>query len=140
MLEGEVKTSPSTDGGVVHEFRVIAPALDGYAYDLFKAWHGKDLIYPVTVSFSPWKDEAEQAYIQKNYPDQPYIISSLLPKFTGNREASSPAELVRLLRDILQSSLTKSVVSSLISRINDSTGDSQPTQSGSGPSSGNGPE
>jgi len=99
LLEARVKSSLSTNGMRTHQFQIIAQALD-YTYDLFRAWHDPNLVYPVTVEWSEW--------LSGNIGDD------------GTQLAYSPSQFITLLQTIFQSSQTKSVIHSLLARINDS--------------------
>ena len=46
---GEVITSPSKENILTHIFRIVAPALNNYKYDLFYIQHGI-IFYPLTSS------------------------------------------------------------------------------------------
>ena len=93
IIEAEVRsTKPETsrDGTIVHEFVLIAPALDGYAYALFQVSHPMEG-YPVSVYFGP----------------------------VGQRDvkgANDQESLVSLLRIIFNSAPTKSVIQALLAQ------------------------
>ena len=91
LLEAEVTTT--SDGAQVsHEFRLIAPALNRYCYDLFSISHRQQLVYPATIE--------SEAF------DEPAI-------------AHSQDEFISDIRTILSSSTTRAVIHSLIARSND---------------------
>jgi hypothetical protein len=136
ILEAEVATSvekKSESSRVIHDFRIVAPALEGYTYGLFQAWHDKDFVYPVSVRFDPWVKEAHAEYYESNGP----IITSRgaapadLP--TGVKSASTPAAFLALLGELLASSHTQSVLVSLIARINDADPAVELPAGGNGP-------
>src|SRR6185437_953533 len=110
LLEAEVKTY-FENGEATHEFRIVAAALDGYAFSLFTASHSKDLVYPVTISYKPWDDavEAKRGRFQLQGEEIP----------SGARTANTPSEFLDLLKDILNSGHAKSVIVSLMARINE---------------------
>jgi hypothetical protein len=119
LLMAEVLTVPSKGDGLDHEFRIIAPALDGYVFDLFKAWHKKTLVYPVTVSFAPWEEQEKNALIARSPALPRDLVAAHIPKKAVDREAATASELGSLLRDILNSTFTRGVIASLISRTNE---------------------
>lgn len=49
LVEGQVATDP-TNTGFIHTFYLVAPALGGYKYGLFKVAHPIDL-YPASINF-----------------------------------------------------------------------------------------
>jgi hypothetical protein len=51
LVEGEVTTTTDSDGDLRHHFRLVAPMLDSYTYQLFQMYHGATL-YPATVIFN----------------------------------------------------------------------------------------
>jgi hypothetical protein len=123
ILEAVVKIWESKENQTVYEFAIVVAALDGYRYLLFTAWHTKDFIYPVKVKFREWDELAEAEYQKALVPQQGSILSRLntgeLPSRSGIKSADTPAEFVALLRQLLGSSQAKSVLMSLIARVND---------------------
>ena len=86
LLNGRVFTR--TEGTrFIHEFEIIAPALDDYSYKLFSIEHGPDP-YPVVV------------------PTRPAVAP-----------IGSETELIGFVRDVLNSEKTKKVVGSLLAQV-----------------------
>ena len=127
LLEAEVRSfwnkEDKTDR--VHEFRIIARPLDGYTYVLFQAWHNKDFVYPVTISFKPWIEQAKGAYRRERYGKNAGLagVRIEIPVYdleepSGLRTAATPSDLIESLGEILTSGHTQSILMSLIARIN----------------------
>lgn len=148
LLEADVKTE--LDAGVAtHKFVIVAPALDRYALSLFEAYHSEALVYPVRVKFKPWDDQAAtdytKAYDEFKYGKSLIELHRTKPpdRKSGLRSASTQEEFFELLRLVLTSGYTKSVITSLLAKINDaapkdqdnSTLDSPPSTGPLGPSS-----
>jgi hypothetical protein len=119
LLEAAVRIWTDKDNDTVYEFQIVAPALERYTYVLFQAWHRTDFVYPVTVRFEPWVDAAEKKAEKLSILEltQPALMRSDAP--SGLRKAASPEDFVNILGDLLGSEHTRSVLSSLIARIND---------------------
>jgi hypothetical protein len=91
LLEGRVVTSAATDK-FYHSFRIVAPALDDYAYGLFSVWHDVTL-YPVLT----------------NEADQRGNVRTV--------SLASEQELLDYIRRTLNSDHTKKVVGSLLAQV-----------------------
>jgi hypothetical protein len=94
LLEGQVKSRIAFEGGFLHTFSIVAPALDGYEYKLFEVKHG---------------------------PDQ-YPVEADAPESTGPLTASlvslnSEQELLDYIRKILNSDKTKKILGSLLAQV-----------------------
>lgn len=122
LLEAEVD-SHASGGDRVLEFRIIAPSLDGYSYELFQASHQQDLHYPVTIRFGPWRKVAERNYVVSQIATRDESLIEEIPTDVGVRSAATEAELTTLLQEILASEHTRSVIASLLAQINDAAED-----------------
>lgn len=103
LLRADVQ-SERGENEVVHHFELIAPALDHYRYRLFSVRHPFNLVYPSLIE-APEFDEPE------GYP-----------------VASTQGELLDLIKGILQSTRTTSVIHSLIAQINEAHGKPEPPE------------
>jgi len=80
IVEGAVRTSSS--GDMIHSFRLVAPALDNYSYELFRISHSVAL-YPVTVLPTGRTLRSEDDFVswlkeQLSSPQTRQIVSSLI--------------------------------------------------------------
>ena len=88
LLEGQVKTTVR-GAGLDHSFRLIAPALDGYNYELFTVSHEVSSVYPLCdpneydvpyfeneVEFTAWLRE------KLSSPETKRVLSTLLAQVT----------------------------------------------------------
>jgi hypothetical protein len=89
LLVGRVITRTGRPNSLIHEFRIIAPALAGYSTELFSLTHGR-LPYPV-----------------KFYPDVPSNTRS---------SAADPVEFKEMLKEFLQSPQTRQIIQSLVAQ------------------------
>lgn len=97
LLCAEVRTNIESDR-MRHTFEIVAPALDNYRYQLFVVSHAADMVYPASV------------------------IADCLDKPGGIwPQASTQDELLGLISLVLNSNDAKSVLHSLIARINEKT-------------------
>jgi hypothetical protein len=117
LLEASVRTSHARDGDDLHEFVISAMPLNGYKYTLFRAWNKPDLIYPITIEFRQWADEARDAHRREAERDRYYAPAT--NENQGLKSAATPGELKDLLSQLFSSQQTKGVLNSLISRINE---------------------
>ena len=95
LVEGQVDTM-AHERRIIHRFRLVAPALDNFAYDLFRISHPATL-YPITIDGEP--------------EDTAYKIIPI-----GGRQLNSEKELVEWLREVFASKETKRIVSSIVSQ------------------------
>jgi hypothetical protein len=121
VLDAKVDTWTSKNGNIVYEFQIVANTLSNYTYSLFKAWHAKDMGYPITIQFEEWTEKAKEAYMQdKGHGgfgvESPFLMANAP---SGNKSASSPTQLLELLKELLNSSQTTAVLNSLMARINE---------------------
>jgi hypothetical protein len=115
VFEGAVRTWKAKDGDVVHDFQIIAPLLNRYTYMLFQTWHKPEFVYPATLRFEPWVVE----WKQKHDRSLQFRMADQEDSSAGLRTVSTSDEYLDVLSELLGSSHTKAVLSSLISRIND---------------------
>jgi hypothetical protein len=87
-LRGFVQTTRSLEGGFLHSFFIQVPSLGGYTYDLFSIHHGIP-VYPVTI-----------------HP----------PHLNGDLKATTEAELLDRLRQVLSAPPTLEVINALLSQ------------------------
>jgi len=81
IVEGAVRTS-SDSGEMIHSFRLVAPALDNYSYELFRITHPVTL-YPVFVPAEGRLLRSEDDFVswlkeQLSSPQTRQIVSSLI--------------------------------------------------------------
>jgi hypothetical protein len=125
LLEAEVKTYSTKDHRVLHEFRIIAPALDGLEYLLFSAWHEKAFVYPVSIQFEPWVEQSNREYTEKKHGSMIARLGHVdidPERPTGIRQVATPTSFLAVLEELLKSHHTQSVLMSLIAKINDADG------------------
>jgi len=92
LLEAAIRTFTSDDKLSVYDFQIIAPALDRYTYVLFQTWHKPDFVYPVSVRFEPWIEEAKK--------ERGGVGILTWERPSGIRTASSPSEFFGTVREI----------------------------------------
>jgi hypothetical protein len=131
LLEGEVSTTYGNNDRVQHQLDVIAPALGYYRHRLLSATHDRELVYPVTVEaecFLPAGIDAVLPALKAN--DLLQGVDKSKPK------AATQEEFLDLVGKVLRSQQVKSLIQSLIARINEqrppsdkspATGDQQET-------------
>jgi hypothetical protein len=90
LLEGRVDTTTDVFDRFEHLFRIVAPTLDNYAYELFRVKHNV-LLYPVEIEWS-----------RLGNPDTMKI--------------DSEQEFERALKQILSSTETMKVISNLLAQ------------------------
>jgi len=88
IVRGAIHTTGAEDGGFLHTFLVQVPSLGGYTYGLFTVHHG--------LSFYPAK-----------------ILSSPV---SGDLTATSEAEFMDRLRQVLSAAPTQDVINALLSQ------------------------
>jgi hypothetical protein len=121
-LEGEVKIALSPDRKIMYDFRIVAPALDGYKHSLFMAKHDETMVYPVIIWFKPWVDAAKTEFKRKyrSIGLQAAIEATVTPpEPDGAREAATPKDLLELLKELLNAPYTKGIIMSLLARVNE---------------------
>lgn len=101
LVEGRVDTLAREDR-IYHRFRLLAPALDNYTYELFRVSHPATM-YPIRVEEEPDQTQREK------------LISS------KRKMIHSEDEFVEWLRSVLASELTRRVVEALVSQSADWT-------------------
>jgi hypothetical protein len=122
LLEGDVRSITSEEQAVVcHEFDIVAPSLGGYRYNLFSATHRMDLVYPVSVVFQAAAPSipGTSVAIEGVGPTMVQAVSRLTGLTSSGKKAATQTEFVDVIREILSSPHAKSVIHSLIARIND---------------------
>jgi hypothetical protein len=99
LLEARVDTQSYAGGGFVHSFKIVAPALDNYVYELFKVRHSV-LLYPVEVSADA-------------------TGSSLPPsiRLSLHKGANTEDEFLEQLKVVLSSDQTSKVISALLAQV-----------------------
>jgi hypothetical protein len=102
LLEGQVTTSASAQGEdrlFQHVFNIVAPALDGYKYQLLTVTHKLDP-YPVTVR-------------------QPFRgVNALAQRLQAQGEKlASESEFIDYLRKVFASDETRRVIGALLAQI-----------------------
>lgn len=121
MLQAKLTTMESGDL-VQHQLDLIAPSLNFYRERLLTATHDRLRPYPVTVAaecFAP-KMEVSQgplAPIQTMGKALSEVHRAFVPEVV-QRQAATDEEFVQLVRKVLQSAEVRSLISSLIARIN----------------------
>ena len=92
LLEGRVTTTVQGNR-LNHSFRLVAPALDGYNYELFNVGHEVSAVYPVRLTVDDGKVHGYEFF-------------------------EDEAEFTARLREKLSSPETKRVISTLLSQVN----------------------
>jgi hypothetical protein len=95
LIEAEVTTTSTSEGGVEHQLDLIAPALDGYRQRILTAGHKRDLVYPVDV----W-----------------WVAG---PGWGNNAPAYNDEEFMRVAGKALRSDYVRAMIASLIVRSNE---------------------
>lgn len=109
LLEGEVTSIDEGPDTVIHQFEVVAPALNKYRHRILSVKHNKNLVYPV-------------------YFDTPKSLASIVSTVTKGGttdKADTEAELIEELTGVFNSRIVLSVISSLIARINETRVETQ---------------
>jgi hypothetical protein len=117
MLQAKLTTTES-DKLVQHQLDLIAPGLNFYRERLLTATHDREMLYPVTVNaeaFAPKPAHPTSA------PDR--VRQRLLDPSLTYRKAATDEELIRLIREVLQSADVRALIHSLIARINGQNSD-----------------
>ncbi len=66
IIKGEVLTNPTgVNDQITHDFRIVAPKLNNYKFNLFQIQHGV-LLYPLTVIFRNISTKADS---EKDFQD-----------------------------------------------------------------------
>ena len=84
ILSAEVETVQSPRGGIVHNFYVVAPAMNNYRYKILSIMHSV-IYYPLSIVWSDgeYEDTSQEEFIDSlslifNHQDTTRVISSLL--------------------------------------------------------------
>ena len=93
-------TTTSTKQWIQYQLDIVAVPLKHYRVSILTARHRIDEVYPVTVHSRAFGHEPE-------YEE------------AGNREATTEEEFITLLRFVLRSGLVRSLIQSLIVRVNE---------------------
>jgi hypothetical protein len=109
LVQAEIRVE-SGDGFFRYIFNIVAPALDNYRYELFRAWH-KITLYPVEV------------YVEEEILEE--IESSEAGDLVGEEErtreliviADSEEQFVVALRAIFGAGKTVQIINALLSQI-----------------------
>jgi hypothetical protein len=101
LVEARVDTLASDDR-IYHRFKLVAPALDNYTYELFRISHLVTM-YPIVVEEEP--DQTQRERLLKH----------------GRKTLASEEDFVNWLRMVLASEKTKRVVEALVSQSADWT-------------------
>lgn len=113
LLAGEVTSVDEGPDVVVHQFEVVAPALNKYRHRILSVKHNRNLVYPV-------------------YFDTPTSLASIVAtvaKGSATNKADTEAEFLEALTGVLNSRVVLSVISSLIARINEVRAETEATTS-----------
>lgn len=103
LLTAKLGTTWSEDQ-VEHALDIVAPPLHFYRAQILTARHAEDLPYPVTVTAAVFPQQSPDLLDGPNTP--------------GSRVAQSEDEFIELVRTVLASPSIRSLISSLIARIN----------------------
>lgn len=113
MLRAELTTT-QTDNLVQHQLDLIAPSLD-YRERLLSAKHDRDRVYPVLVTAAAFAPRPlAHLEIPQGAPDR-----EKLPARTTQREAATAEDFIGLVKEVLHSVEVRSLIQSLIARINE---------------------
>lgn len=105
LLEGQVSTvkeSPYIGGIVRHTLHIVAAGLDRYAVELLAVTHRSEMPYPVAVYAEELKQLDEMG-------------DSLYPM------CADDGQLTITIRDVLQADRVRSILVSLLARLNDAS-------------------
>jgi hypothetical protein len=101
LVQGQVETSAAS-GRLVHSFKLIAPALDNYTYELLRISHGVTL-YPIKVEEEPIKTSKVR-------------FADMGGKKVPGHWLQNEGELIDWLREALSAPQTRRIVGSLVSQ------------------------
>jgi hypothetical protein len=110
-------TTTETDRLVQHDLDLVAPSLNFYRERLLSATHARDKLYPVVVTADCFFPE----------PGGPLTPASAMLSRTLNRamnpevcqrKAATDEEFIELVRAVLQSPEVRSLIHSLVARMN----------------------
>lgn len=121
MVEAKLTTIESGDL-VQHQLDLVAPSLNFYRERLLTATHDRLKPYPVVVAAECFASKSEVSHgplaplhlTAKALTD---LHRALVPE-TSQRKAATDEEFVQLIREVLQSTEVRALISSLIARIN----------------------
>ncbi len=85
---GQISSFKTSDNRLIHEFRLVVPALDNYVYTLFTVQHKMLFLYPLKVNTD-------------------------IKAF----EATKEEDFKQIMKEIFNSEATKKVVSSILSQV-----------------------
>jgi hypothetical protein len=117
LLTAEVATVETDNGAVRHLLDLIAPALNGYRHRLMSVTHRRDMIYPVTVIAEGFPPKFHAKVMAQAVAS----ISEVLTPLTGGSypQAATQQEFLEMAGEILHSPEVRSLIQSLIARINE---------------------
>ena|SRR5579871_273025 len=116
MLHAKLNTV-ETEKLVQHELDLIAPGLNFYRQRLLSATHDRDMLFPVTVTAEAF---APKPLAPEFFPTS--TVGAFIKHETDiRRRAATDEEFIHLVRQVLQSEHVRSLIHSLIARINAKT-------------------
>src|SRR5262249_40546422 len=124
LLQAKV-SSVETDTLVQHQLDLIAPALHWYRERLLTAEHQKDRYYPVVVNAECFAADpnAPPFQLDRRHGELKSLVSGL---GLFGETAATEEEFVELVRKVLQSTVVRSLIQSLIARINETASPKAP--------------
>ena len=122
MTKGNLKVEISTltrkgSDEVLHTMYLVAVPLSGFRFTLLTVSHSKDRVYPATV--------APVCFEGDEWSEFTLVESS------GAYTAFHEEDFIRILREILSSRSVRSVISSLLAKINEDSESASPAPSSS---------
>jgi len=126
LLQVQIETTETTGGRLLHQFDLVATALNNFRRRILIAKHHKDLVYPVII-------EAECFIPEGNDPiaSMAQRMSTLSFQRTnqlaeGERRAVTAPEFIDLVGEVLHSFQVRALIQSLIARSNDQIAATEP--------------
>lgn len=115
LIQAEITTANS-EKGTQHSLDLVTAALK-YRERVLTAWHGREFIYPVRVAAETFKPKP------KNFIEA-LTTTELTTLFEGShvRTAATQDEFVALIREVFRSMEVRSLIQSLLARVNESQG------------------
>lgn len=108
ILQAKVETL-DTQVETVHEFSLIAPALDNYKEKILTATHKKNIVYPCTIE-SPGLERV----VGNHFEDS---------EISNVKVAWTQTEFINILREALQSDIVRSTIDSFLAKSNEKKAD-----------------
>lgn len=109
LVEGRVSTEVGRDSRIYHSFELVAPALGGYRYELFRISHSV-LLYPLQI-------DADSTIGDISLSELGTMRAATLTDIFGTPKVlKDEGEFKQWLKEALSSRHTRSIVNSLLAQ------------------------